>query len=96
MRCCEQIKVHTGYMKRDICMVGLASGVVLGTLGYTHCCIEDISIMRSIPGITILSPADSGETAKAVAAALNYDKPTYIRLTGGVNNPIVYKNDYDY
>tara|TARA_B100000965_G_C19602670_1_gene763754 strand:- start:7631 stop:8608 length:978 start_codon:yes stop_codon:yes gene_type:complete len=96
MRCCEQIKVHSGYMGRDICMVGLASGVVLGTLGYTHCCIEDISIMRSIPGITILSPADSGETAKAINAALNYNKPTYIRLSGGTNNPIVYKNDYDF
>lgn len=96
MRCCEQIKVHSGYMKKDICMVGLASGIVLGTLGYTHCCIEDISIMRSIPGITILSPADSGETAKAVSAALRYNKPTYIRLTGGANNPIVYKNDYNF
>ena len=96
MRCCEQIKVHSGYMRRDICMVGLASGVVLGTLGYTHCCIEDISIMRSIPGITILSPADSGETAKAINAALNYNKPTYIRLSGGANNPIVYENDYDF
>ncbi len=96
MRCCEQIKVHSGYMKRDICMVGLASGVVLGTLGYTHCCIEDISIMRSIPGITIISPADSGETAKAINAALSYNEPTYIRLSGGANNPIVYKNDYDF
>lgn len=96
MRCCEQIKVHLGYMKRDICMVGLASGIVLGTLGYTHCCIEDISIIRSIPGITILSPADCGETAKAIYAALKHNKPTYIRLTGGSNNPIVYKDDYDF
>jgi transketolase len=42
MRCCEQIKVNLGYMKQKICMVGLASGLVLGNLGYTHCCIEDI------------------------------------------------------
>ena len=57
LRCCEQIKVNLGYMKNKVCMVGLASGVVLGTLGYTHCCIEDISIMRSIPNITVLSPS---------------------------------------
>ena len=51
MRCCEQIKVNLGYMGQKICMVGIASGLALGTLGYTHCCIEDIGVMRSIPGI---------------------------------------------
>ena len=62
MRCCEQIKVNLGYMRHKVCMVGLASGLILGPLGYTHCCIEDLSIMRSIPGIAVLSPADCGET----------------------------------
>ena len=61
MRCCEQIKVNLGYMGQKICMVGIASGLSLGTLGYTHCCIEDIGVLRSIPGITIISPADSLE-----------------------------------
>jgi len=56
MRCCEQIKVNLGYMKQKICMVGIASGLALGTLGYTHCCIEDVGILRSIPGIRCLSP----------------------------------------
>ena len=70
MRCCEQIKVNLGYMKQKICMVGIASGLSLGTLGFTHCCIEDIGILRSIPGITIISPADSLETVKALEAAL--------------------------
>mgnify|MGYP002016153308 CR=1 FL=1 len=51
MRCFEQIRVNIGYMKHKVNMVGLASGLVLGMLGYTHCCIEDVSIMRSIPGI---------------------------------------------
>lgn len=58
MRCCEQIKVNLGYMKQKVCMVGIASGLVLGTLGYTHCCIEDVGVLRSIPNITIISPAD--------------------------------------
>ena len=70
MRCCEQIKVNLGYMKQKICMVGLASGLVLGNLGYTHCCIEDIGVLRSIPNISIISPADSGELAKALIASL--------------------------
>jgi transketolase len=96
MRCCEQIKVNLGYMNQKVCMVGLASGLVLGTLGYTHCCIEDLSIMRSIPGITVLSPADCTETVKATEAAIKHDGPVYIRLTGGTNNPRVYEEDYEF
>ena len=96
MRCCEQIKVNTGYMKQNICMVGLASGLVLGPLGYTHCCIEDIGVLRNIPGLTIISPADSLETVKALFEAVDSKKPTYIRLTGSSNNPVVYKKDYEF
>lgn len=96
MRCNEQIKVNLGYMKKNICMVGIASGLVLGTLGYTHCCIEDIGAIRSIPGLTIISPADSLETVKSIRAVLKAKIPAYVRLTGGSNNPMVYKNDYDF
>ena len=96
MRCCEQIKVNLGYMKQKICMVGIASGLSLGTLGYTHCCIEDVGILRSIPGITIISPADSLETVKALQAAVKSKNPSYLRLTGSSNNPIVYKEDYEF
>tara|TARA_Y100000590_G_scaffold469797_1_gene659807 strand:+ start:7380 stop:8342 length:963 start_codon:yes stop_codon:yes gene_type:complete len=96
IRCCEQIKVNLGYMKQKICMVGIASGLVLGTLGFTHCCIEDVGILRSIPNLTIISPADSFEVVKALKSALNYNGSTYIRLTGGSNNPIVYKKDYEF
>ena len=96
MRCCEQIKVNLGYMKQKICMVGIASGLALGTLGYTHCCIEDVGILRSIPGITIISPADSLETVKALQAAVKSANPSYLRLTGSSNNPIVYDKDYEF
>ena len=96
MRCCEQIKVNLGYMKQKICMVGIASGLALGTLGYTHCCIEDVGILRSIPGITIISPADSLETVKALQAAVKSENSSYLRLTGSSNNPIVYNKDYEF
>jgi transketolase len=96
MRCCEQIKVNLGYMRQKVCMVGIASGLVLGNLGYTHCCIEDVGVLRSIPGLTIVSPADSLETIKAINAAIKLNSPSYIRLTGGSNNPIVYNQDYDF
>ena len=96
MRCCEQIKVNIGYMKQKICMVGIASGLALGTFGYTHCCIEDVGVLRSIPGITIISPADSLETVKALQAAVKSENPSYLRLTGSSNNPIVYNKDYEF
>ena len=84
MRCCEQIRVNIGYMNHKVCMVGLAGGLVFGLLGYTHCSIEDVSIMRSIPGITVVSPADCGATIKTTLAAIEHDQSVYIRLTGGV------------
>ena len=96
IRCCEQIRVNLGYMNHKVCMVGLASGLVLGMLGYTHCCIEDVSIMRSIPGITVVSPADCGATVKAVLAAVHHQQSVYIRLTGGAPNPAVYNDDFDF
>ena len=96
MRCCEQIKVNLGYMGQKICMVGIASGLALGTLGYTHCCIEDVGILRSIPGMVIISPADSLETVKALEAAVKSETTSYLRLTGSSNNPIIYNKDYEF
>ena len=96
MRACEQIRINAGYMKIKLILVGLASGLVLGPLGYTHCCIEDISIMRSIPNVTVLSPADSLETMKCVEESIKEKNSVYIRLTGSSNSEIVYKKDYNF
>ncbi len=96
LRCCEQIKVNLGYMKQKICMVGIGSGLALGTLGFTHCCVEDIGVLRSIPNLNIISPADSLETVKALEAAVKSEKSTYLRLTGSSNNPIIYDKDYNF
>ena len=96
MRCCEQIKVNLGYMEERVTMIGLASGLVLGNLGFTHFCIEDIGALRSIPNLNIVSPADSLETIKSIEESLNSKKSTYIRITGGTNNPIIYESDYKF
>ena len=96
MRCCEHIKVNLGYMKQKVSMVGLASGLVLGPLGYTHCCIEDIGVLRSIPNLSIISPSDSAEAIKAIEASLNYKESTYIRLSGGSNLKQIYKDDFNF
>jgi transketolase len=96
MRCLEQIKVNLGYMNQKVCMVGLASGLVLGNLGYTHCCIEDIGALRSIPNLDIVSPADTTELAKALIEFYNSKNSMYIRLTGGSNIPLIFNNDYKF
>ncbi|MBN3264070.1 transketolase C-terminal domain-containing protein [Pectobacterium brasiliense] len=95
LRSCEQVRHYMGYMGENIKLVGLASGFAMGTFGATHHGIEDIASIRAIAGITILSPADCAETVKMTEAALHFDGPVYLRLTGGMRTPIVYKNDYE-
>lgn len=96
MRCLEQIRVYQGYMGQKVIMTGLAGGVAYGELGHTHCTIEDVSILRSIPNIAVVSPADCMETAKIVEAAARYETSVYIRLLDKTNIPIIYKEDYDF
>ena len=96
LRCCEQIKVNLGYMKNKICMVGLASGLVLGNLGFTHCCIEDVGTLRSIPNIAIVTPSDPFELFKLLNEALDYKDSVYIRLTAGSNTKIINNKDYKF
>lgn len=96
LRCAEQIKVNLGYMKQKVCMVGLASGLVLGNLGFTHCSIEDIGVIRSIPNISIVVPSDSFELYKTLNEAIRYKNSIYIRLTAGSNSKIINHNDYKF
>ncbi len=96
MRCADQIKVNMGYMKLPVKLVGLTAGYSVGILGATHISLEDIAVIRSIPNITILSPADCTATIKAVAAAAETDTPVYLRLSGTMNNPVVYKEDFNF
>ena len=96
MRCADQINVNCGYMNLPVKLVGLTSGLSVGILGPTHICTDDIAIMRAIPNVVILSPADCLETVKCVQAAAKINTPVYLRLTGTMGNPIVYKQDYDF
>ena len=96
MRSCEQIRVNLGYMKLPVKVVGTRAGIVNGYLGNSHFCFEDIALMRAIPNLVVVSPADAFEAVKTAEAAVSFDQPMYIRLTGKVNTPMVYKEDYDF
>lgn len=95
-RCADQVRVNMSYMKLPIKLIGLTAGYGAGMLGATHMSIEDVSVMRALPNITVISPADCTEIIKAIIASAETPDPTYIRLTGPMNTPIVYKEDYDF
>lgn len=94
MRASEQIRMNLGYMDLNVKAVAIGSGVSMAFLGNSHYGIEDAAIMRSIPNLTVVAPADCAEIVKCVAAAAEFKGPMYIRLTGAVNNPAVYTEDY--
>lgn len=96
MRCLEQIRVNQGYMGQKVIMAGLAGGVAYGELGFTHCTIEDVSILRSIPNIAVVTPADCMEVVKIVEAAIDYKGSVYIRLMDKTGVPMVYTDDYKF
>lgn len=96
MRPYEQIRMHLGYMKHNVKLIGTGAGLSMGMSGNSHFGLEDISLMRSIPNMTIISPADCTETYKALCAVSKLNGPAYIRLSGPLNHPIVYKEDYSF
>lgn len=93
-RAAEQVRLNLGYMQSNVKLVGLASGLGTGMTGTTHHGIEDMAALRAISNITILSPADCTATAKMTEAALHHPGPVYLRLTGDIRAPIVYKEDF--
>lgn len=95
-RCADQVRVNMAYMKLPIKLIGLTAGYAAGVLGATHMSVEDLAFMRTLPNLTVISPADCTEIIKAVMAAAETPDPTYIRLTGPQNTPIVYKENYDF
>jgi transketolase len=94
MRAAEQVRMNLGYMNMNVKAVAIGSGVSMAFLGNSHYGIEDAAVMRSIPNITVVCPADCAEIFKTIQAAAKFEGPMYIRLTGAVGNPPVYSEDY--
>ena len=88
-RAFEQIRNSICYPDLNVKVAASHAGVSVGEDGATHQCIEDIAIMRAIPGMVVVSPADDAEACAAVRAAVEYDGPMYIRL-GRLVYPDVY------
>ena len=96
LRSCEQVRHYMGYMQQNIILIGSGAGLSMGFSGNTHYSIEDLAVMRAIPNIVILSPSDAGQAVKAFHAAVELKSPVYIRLSGGLNCPIIYKEEFTF
>ncbi|MEI6499995.1 MAG: transketolase C-terminal domain-containing protein, partial [Armatimonadota bacterium] len=84
MRCFEQIRTDLGYGCRNVKVIGAyGSGLMYAGWGCTHHAMEEVALMRLIPGMTVLMPADGFETEQAVRAAAALDGPCYIALASG-------------
>ncbi|MDY6913314.1 MAG: transketolase C-terminal domain-containing protein [Planctomycetota bacterium] len=78
-RACDQVSISIAYPRLNVKVSGAYGGIPTGKAGATHQAIEDIAIMRAMPNMTILVPADATETKQAVLAAHKLDGPVYIR-----------------
>ncbi len=79
-RAFEQIRNTIAYPKLNVKIAPTHSGISVGEDGGSHQAIEDIALMRAIPGMVVLCPCDAVETKKMVAAAAEYEGPVYLRL----------------
>ncbi|WP_300359301.1 transketolase family protein [Fusobacterium sp.] len=91
----EQIRNTVAYPKLNVKIAPTHAGISVGEDGGSHQSVEDIAIMRAIPGMVVLSPADATETKKMVFAAAEYEGPVYIRM-GRLNVPVLFDDNYDF
>lgn len=96
LRAGEMVRMNMGYMHEPVKLVALGSGLAMAFLGNSHYGLEDVGVMRTVPDLTIISPADCAEIMKTIAACVGFNHPVYIRLTGASNMPVVYEEDYDF
>ena len=94
-RAFEQIRNSIAYPRLNVKIAASHGGVLIGEDGGSHQCIEDISLMRTLPNMTVIAPADAVETKAAVKKILEYDGPVYLRL-GRFDVPIVYGDKCDF
>lgn len=96
VRSLEHVRQHLSHLQCNVKIVGSAAGVVAAKSGVSHWATEDLAFTRALPNLEVLSAADSTEALKMAFYTAETDKPTYIRLSGGLNCPVVYKEDYNF
>lgn len=95
LRCLEQIRNDVCYHEADVKVVSVGGGFAYGPQGYTHHGLEDLGIMRMMPGMTVVAPADPVETRLATRAIAGHPGPCYLRL-GKAKEPVVHASEPDF
>lgn len=89
LRACEQIRNSICYPRLNVKIGATHAGISVGEDGASHQAVEDMGVIRSIPNMTVICPADAVETRHAVKAAIEYDGPVYLRL-GRLAVPVIF------
>ena len=76
----DQIRNSVAYPRLNVKLIGTHAGLIVGEDGATHQCLEDMALMRSIPGMVVICPADGNETRQAVLTLNQYEGPAYLRI----------------
>ncbi len=95
VRCLEQIRLDICYPNLPVIVVGTGSGLSYAGLGATHHSMEDIALLRTLPNMHVVCPADPVEVRLAVKDALRLGRPTYIRL-GKKGEPVIHQSEPDF
>ena len=91
----EMFRNDLGYMNQNVKVVGRCVGLTYDQLGSTHHSIDDVAIIRTIPGVTILNPGDPVTIKKAVHAMIKHTGPCYMKI-GSPKMPTIYNDDVDF
>ncbi len=94
-RAFEQVRNSIGYPHLNVIIGATHAGISVGEDGATHQCCEDMALMRTIPGMTVINPADDTEAKAALRAAFDHDGPVYIRF-GRLAVPVIFGDDYKF
>lgn len=87
-RSLEQIKVDVAYTCTNVKIIGVSGGVSYGALGTSHHSLQDLAVMRAIPGISIILPCDIHQTRKMTEALAEYEGPVYVRMGRNAVNDV--------
>jgi transketolase len=96
MRGGEQIRTDIAYQNLPVKVIATHAGISFGHAGTTHHCTEDFAIMRAIPNMTVICPADGIETSMAVRACVELDGPVYVRIGRGFEPPCYEDENHDF
>lgn len=94
-RAFEQVRNTVGYPHLNVKIGATHAGISVGEDGASHQCCEDFALMRAIPGMTVICPADDVEARQAVKAAYEYEGPVYLRF-GRLAVPVFHSDDYKF